>query len=147
MLMCGHPDHDERFAELCAESDRTLAVLWPSDTSLSMGELKEIADRDTGGRITLIAVDATWNGARQVIRNHPPHLHRVQLDAEQIFPPGQERSMMAPLRSYSAADESYSNRCAVCFHYQCWALPCCALTRSPALADTGRCLSAVWRYR
>ena len=110
--MCGHPDHDARFERLCADTDRTLAVLWPSDTSLSMRELRDVADRDTGGRITLIAVDATWNGARQVIRNHPPHLLRVQLDAGQIFPPGQERSMMAPLRSYNAADESYSNRCA-----------------------------------
>eukprot|EP00798_Chlamydomonas_sp_ICE-L_P001983 gene1983-33401_t len=78
MLMKGHKGHDAQLQQLFADPEYTTAVLWPGDRSISPTELKEIAIKQTGGRIAIIAVDATWTNAMRMKTNYPEHaLHAV----------------------------------------------------------------------
>jgi DTW domain len=112
LLMNGLPAHDVRFAELCADPDRTVAALWPSEDALSASELQAGAERNTGGRITLVAVDATWNGARHLANSYDKSMLKVKLAPEDLFVNGQRQTLMAPLRKYKP-DPEFNNRCAL----------------------------------
>jgi hypothetical protein len=105
--------HDAQFTQLCADPTRTFAALWPSDSAISVQDLKDRADRDTQGRITLIAVDATWNGARHLAGSYPTDMLKVKLDLDSVFGDGEKRSLMAPLRKYTPNHDDYVSRCAL----------------------------------
>jgi hypothetical protein len=113
LLMRGHEPHDEIFSRICADNGRSVAILWPGDDAMNLQDLQEVANRETEGRVTLVAVDATWNGARAVMGSYPSTLRRVHLQAGEIFAPEQERSIMAPLRKYSPVSAKFNNRCAL----------------------------------
>ena len=107
--MVGHPDHDLQFVQLLADPARTSAVLWPTEDAISMAELQAQAAAHTQGRITLIAVDATWPGARRMAASYPADLIRVRLDSADMPAGMAGRSLMAPLRKYKPEDP-YANR-------------------------------------
>jgi DTW domain len=115
LLLWQHAEHDVRFAQACADPTRTVAALFPCKGALSTAELRDKAARETDGRITLIAVDATWNGARHVAASYPKDLVRVQLSPEELFEGGaRTASLLAPLRKYKPHMPEYDNRCTLC---------------------------------
>ena len=111
--MNGHVPHDEEFAGLISDPTRTVAALWPAEDALSMRELKERADRNTNGNVTLVAVDATWNGARHLAGSYPRGMLKVKLDLASVFGDGDQRSLMAGLRKYAPSHADYASRCAI----------------------------------
>lgn len=110
MLLAGHPGHEQRLAQLLADPDRTAAVLWPAADSVSMAELRRRAARRTGSRITLVAVDSTWPGARRMAATYPLNVLRVRIDPAEMPAGMAGRSLMAPLRKYRP-NEEHKNRC------------------------------------
>jgi DTW domain-containing protein YfiP len=69
--MRGHAPHDAAFAALLADSSVTTALLWPAPDALLPQELQQLAQERSGGRIALVAIDATWDGANRMRRKYP----------------------------------------------------------------------------
>lgn len=119
ILMKDYAPHDARFAALCSDPTSTVAVLWPCESAVTPAELRAHADAHTGGRITLIAVDSTWNGARTLLASYPTDIRKVGVTFADIWPddltqtlPGcQTKSLLAPLRKYKANKAEHVDRC------------------------------------
>jgi DTW domain-containing protein YfiP len=74
-------------------------VLWPSDESLSLEQLRAATPPARWARgLTLLALDSTWAGARKLLHRLPPGAARLSVDAA-AFDPG--RSLLYPARRYS----------------------------------------------
>jgi hypothetical protein len=123
LLMRGHAAHDEVFSRICEDKSHTVAVLWPGEGAISLHELHHLAEQNTEGRVTLVAVDATWNGARALMGSYSTTLQRVYLQTGEIFVPGQKQSIMAPLRKYSPMSAKFDNRCALATGHPAMAAP------------------------
>lgn len=72
--------------------------------------LQERAARETDGRLTLVAVDATWNGARSLVGGYDEGIIKVQLEASNVFCDNDGQSLMAPLRKYKPQGNNFSKR-------------------------------------
>eukprot|EP00200_Dunaliella_tertiolecta_P003510 CAMPEP_0202342874 /NCGR_PEP_ID=MMETSP1126-20121109/3250_1 /ASSEMBLY_ACC=CAM_ASM_000457 /TAXON_ID=3047 /ORGANISM="Dunaliella tertiolecta, Strain CCMP1320" /LENGTH=355 /DNA_ID=CAMNT_0048933889 /DNA_START=76 /DNA_END=1143 /DNA_ORIENTATION=- len=99
VLLRGYGEHDAQLEAAFADPSTTKAILWPGETAILPQELKAIADRQTQGRVTLIAIDAHWNGARHLVGTFPPDMLRVKLPPESVLTEG-PRSLLSPLRCY-----------------------------------------------
>ena len=89
--------------QVLSDSTRTVAVLWPGEGARQPEQIRELAARETEGRVTLVALDATWKQARSLhadIRQQYPHIKRVTLP-EHVIP---KRSLLAPARNYRGDD-------------------------------------------
>ena len=83
------------------------AVLWPGEESVSLEELRAATPPARWARgLTLLALDATWAGARKLLHRLPPGAPRLSVDAA-AFEPG--RSLLFPARRYSG--EAAERRC------------------------------------
>ena len=83
------------------------AVLWPGEESLSLEQLRAATPPARWARgLTLLALDATWAGARKLLHRLPPGAPRLSVDAA-AFEPG--RSLLFPARRYSG--EAAERRC------------------------------------
>lgn len=71
LLMRGHAPHDAQLAALLSDPSITTALLWPGEGALEPQELLALARERTGGRIALVAVDATWGCALRMRRKYP----------------------------------------------------------------------------
>lgn len=105
VLFRGHAEHDARLQEAFEDTSSTVAVLFPGENAISPAELKEIAAAKTGGRITVVAVDATWRNAVRLKQSYPTHLLQVKLTANSPIISNQSRSLLYPVRKY-AGEES-----------------------------------------
>jgi len=104
LLLRGLPEHEGALRDLWAEHGEgsTVAVLWPGEGSVSHRELMDRAERETGGRVTLVVLDATWKQARGINgRDVPACIPRVTLPMEQH---GVVTSLLAPIRAYHGKD-------------------------------------------
>ncbi|KAF8071128.1 hypothetical protein HT031_001210 [Scenedesmus sp. PABB004] len=90
LLMRGHRPHDERLAELLNDG-ATVAMLWPGPDALEPEQLRALADERSGGRIVLLAIDATWDGARRMKGKYPPSVLTLRLPAHMVLPGAGER--------------------------------------------------------
>lgn len=82
LLLRGHAPHDERLAKLLADGNSTPVLLWPDENALTPEELRQLADAQSGGHVTLVALDASWDGARRMRSHFPPGVRTLRL------PPG-----------------------------------------------------------
>jgi DTW domain-containing protein YfiP len=105
VLLRGHVEHDERLQAAFEDTSSTVAVLFPGESAISPSELKEIARTRTGGKITVIAVDATWRNAVRLKQSYPSSLLQVKLTAGSPIISNQSRSLLYPVRKY-AGEES-----------------------------------------
>lgn len=71
LLLRGHAPHDEQLAALLADPHYTTALLWPGEGALEPAQLQELAQARSGGRIALVAIDATWGCAVKMQRKFP----------------------------------------------------------------------------
>jgi len=71
MLLRGHTPHDQQLSALLSDPSVTTALLWPGEDALEPHQLQELAAARTNGRIALVAIDATWNGAVKMRRRYP----------------------------------------------------------------------------
>eukprot|EP00195_Chlamydomonas_chlamydogama_P001132 CAMPEP_0202920514 /NCGR_PEP_ID=MMETSP1392-20130828/76892_1 /ASSEMBLY_ACC=CAM_ASM_000868 /TAXON_ID=225041 /ORGANISM="Chlamydomonas chlamydogama, Strain SAG 11-48b" /LENGTH=278 /DNA_ID=CAMNT_0049614011 /DNA_START=278 /DNA_END=1114 /DNA_ORIENTATION=+ len=109
ILMRGFRPHDAQVVELLADSSITTAILWPGANSISCSELKRIADERTGGRMAVIAVDASWRGARAMKGFYPKDTLHVAIGPDNPIISGQTVSLLAPIRKYRG-DKSGNGR-------------------------------------
>jgi DTW domain-containing protein YfiP len=72
LLLHGHAPHDAALAALLADDSVTTALLWPGPDALEPSALADLAAQRSGGRIALVAIDATWDGAARMRRRYPP---------------------------------------------------------------------------
>ncbi|KAG1676757.1 hypothetical protein FOA52_005046 [Chlamydomonas sp. UWO 241] len=100
ILMKGCREHDARIAELFADDSVTTAVLWPGENALSGAQLKAVAAERTGGRIAVIAVDATWRNARGVAGAYPEGAITVKLSPDSPIISSTTQSLLYPVRKY-----------------------------------------------
>lgn len=72
--------------------------------------------RHEQGNLILVAVDANWPCARRMMRWYADVLGdrfvQMSLPSGDVFPPGQEESLLAPVRKYRPQDGSFEHRCA-----------------------------------
>eukprot|EP00892_Ulva_mutabilis_P011654 jgi/Ulvmu1/8861/UM049_0043.1 len=72
------------------------------------------AGAEEPGKLLLVAVDANWPGARRMMKSYeemlPNRFVKLALPAGDVFAPGQEESMLAPIRKYRAQDDSFDHR-------------------------------------
>jgi DTW domain-containing protein YfiP len=101
VLMAGHAPHDARLAALLAEPGVTTAVLWPSPDALTPEELLAVAAAETGGRVRLVAVDATWANARRMKSCYPPGALQVRLPSDMALGVGGAGSLLRPIKAYA----------------------------------------------
>lgn len=74
------------------------------------------AQRNEQGNLILVAVDANWPCARRMMKWYSDVLGdrfvRMALPSDDVFVPGQEESLLAPVRKYRPQDGSFEHRCA-----------------------------------
>ncbi|KXZ53404.1 hypothetical protein GPECTOR_7g1300 [Gonium pectorale] len=99
ILLYGYPDHDRRLRELLADTSRTTALLWPGADSLLPEQLSALADERTGGRLTVVALDATWGNARRMQGWFPKGTLTVRLPPESTLKEN-KLSLLRPVRRY-----------------------------------------------
>jgi hypothetical protein len=110
-LCCaGHRPHDQRFAEILQDETHLNVVLWP-EHACTAAEVRDIS-RQQGKGIRVIAVDATWNGARNLLRSYEGRVTRMRLSES----PMQTASSIAPLRKYAASLPRHEDRCVYSRH-------------------------------
>lgn len=73
------------------------AVLFPGENAISAAELREVARSRSNGRITVIAVDATWRNAVRLKQSYPSGLIQVKLDATSPIIRNQTQSLLYPV--------------------------------------------------
>jgi DTW domain-containing protein YfiP len=102
LLVRGLREHDARLREMIEDPTVTTAFLFPSNTALTADQLKERAARETGGRIRIVGVDATWGQARKLMGSLPDRSRvvEVKLSSQQCLPGGRSESLLAPVRRY-----------------------------------------------
>lgn len=106
MLLYGHPDHDRRLQELVNDPTRVTALLWPGADALLPSELcAEAEARGLGGRLTVVALDATWGNARRMHGSFPPGTLTVRLPPESTLKEN-KLSLLRPVRRYRGDLES-----------------------------------------
>jgi len=99
LLLKGYKDHDAQLTALFADPTITTAILWPGERSILPSELKAIADAKTGGRIAVVAVDATWDGAMRMKCSYPPDALHVKLPPNSALAHSPV-SLLSPVRKY-----------------------------------------------
>lgn len=86
LLLRGHTPHDEQLAALLADPHYTTALLWPGEDALEPAQLQELARKRSGGRIALVAIDATWGCAVKMQRKYPEGVLTVRLPPDMALP-------------------------------------------------------------
>ena len=106
LFVSGHRDHETALTELCEREKGKVAVLWPGDDAIDARDIgrrmrttsREAVnddavfgngDGETNGAArgyTFIAVDATWNCARKMLRRLPPDVPLVSIPPEAFNP-------------------------------------------------------------
>lgn len=86
MLLRGHTPHDQQLSALLSDPSVTTALLWPGEDALEPHQLQELAAARTNGRIALVAIDATWNGAVKMRRRYPKDILTVRLPPDLALP-------------------------------------------------------------
>mmetsp|Transcript_27798 Transcript_27798/g.51386 ORF Transcript_27798/g.51386 Transcript_27798/m.51386 type:complete len:383 (+) Transcript_27798:106-1254(+) len=99
MIMHYHKPHDERMKEILEDPSSLPVVLWPGDSALLPSEVKALAAERTGGRVTVIALDATWANARRLCFSYPKDTIFVKLPPENALG-DHAKSILAPVRCY-----------------------------------------------
>ncbi|GLI64674.1 hypothetical protein VaNZ11_008026 [Volvox africanus] len=105
ILLYGHPDHDVRLREILNDTTCTTALLWPGANSLLPEQLNALAEERTGGRITIVALDATWGNARRMQGWFPEETLTVRLPPESTLKEN-KLSLLRPVRRYRGDLES-----------------------------------------
>ncbi|GIL49541.1 hypothetical protein Vafri_5895 [Volvox africanus] len=105
ILLYGHPDHDVRLREILNDTTYTTALLWPGADSLLPEQLNALAEERTGGRITVVALDATWGNARRMQGWFPKETLTVRLPPESTLKEN-KLSLLRPVRRYRGDLES-----------------------------------------
>jgi len=104
----GITDHEAALHQALAAAPAA-AVLWPGEGALTVEEFKaSLPPGAFEAGVTLVAVDATWNGARKMVKRLPQHVPRITLP-EGAFPPG--KSLLYPVRKYGGVDEQAERQC------------------------------------
>ena len=116
IYLAGLAEHEAELAAMLSSSSDgsdaegaggVCAVLWPGEESLSLEQLRAATPAARWARgLTLLALDATWAGARKLLHRLPPGAARLSVDAA-AFEPG--RSLLFPARRYSG--EAAERRC------------------------------------
>ena len=119
IFLAGLAEHEAELAAMLSSSSAApdgidaegsggvCAVLWPGEESLSLEQLRAATPPARWARgLTLLALDATWAGARKLLHRLPPGAPRLSVDAA-AFEPG--RSLLYPARRYSG--EAAERRC------------------------------------
>ncbi|EFJ43208.1 hypothetical protein VOLCADRAFT_121460 [Volvox carteri f. nagariensis] len=105
ILLYGHPDHDVAMREILNDTSRTTALLWPGSDSLLPEGLAALAGQRTEGRITVVALDATWGNARRMQGWFPKGTLTVRLPPESTLKEN-KLSLLRPVRRYRGDLES-----------------------------------------
>ncbi|GLC45797.1 hypothetical protein PLESTM_001780800 [Pleodorina starrii] len=105
ILLYGHPEHDARMRDILADPSSTTALLWPGSDSLLPAQLNAIAEEQTGGRVTVVALDATWSNARRMHGWFPKGTLTVRLPPESTLKEN-KLSLLRPVRKYRGDLES-----------------------------------------
>lgn len=99
MLLSGLEDHDRRMEQQFSDPSTTTAVLWPGEGAISPEELVTRARVNTGGRIALVAIDATWNNANRMKSRLPKDVVKVGLPPS-LTMRDKQQSLFHHLRKY-----------------------------------------------
>ncbi|GFR49571.1 hypothetical protein Agub_g11618, partial [Astrephomene gubernaculifera] len=105
ILLYGHPEHDQRLRAMLDDPTRTTALLWPGSDSLLPEQLAQLAAERTGGRLTVVALDATWSNARRMQGWFPKGTLTVKLPPESTLKEN-KLSLLRPVRKYRGDLES-----------------------------------------
>ena len=90
-------------------SGRPAVVLWPGADSVTVADLPALfgAEAVASQGVLAVAIDATWNCAKKMVKRLPPSVPRLSLSSD-AFPPG--KSLLYPVRKYDSAGFENDNR-------------------------------------
>jgi DTW domain-containing protein YfiP len=99
--VAGLMHHEEALSARLAASPAT-AILWPGEGALSVEEWRaSLAPGAFEAGCTLVAVDATWNSARRMVKRLPESIPRIALPPESFL---RGKSLLDPVRKYAGTD-------------------------------------------
>jgi DTW domain-containing protein YfiP len=111
MLMRGYQPHDQQIAALLEDPSYTVAVLWPGANAVTPQQLQQVAQEKSGGRIAIIALDASWGNAERMQRKIPKGTLQLTLPPDLSLTHGGQASLFAPLRKYSVDAQTSGRVC------------------------------------
>jgi DTW domain-containing protein YfiP len=111
MRMRGYQPHDQAIAALLADPTYTVAVLWPGANAVTPQQLQQVAQEKSGGRVAIIALDATWDNAKRMQRKVPEGTLQLTLPPDLSLNHGGAASLFAPLRKYSVDAQTSGRVC------------------------------------